>query len=219
MIGLRVEVESSLQGKHPGLMALATHVHELTILKTSAELEALKKEVNAEVRAKYTLEKLKDLPIIHSYRDFFWRVGIDPTKIRPAAEALIRRILAGKDIPTINTLVDAYNLASIKTCVALAAFDESRLQGSLLMRSAKAQEDFLGIGMEKPMLLGGGEIVVADAQKLVAVYPYRDAYDSRVTDATRKITLMVCGCPGIDEETLIEAETTAAALIMRFNTS
>lgn len=185
-------------------------------MQASPSLERLRQNVVADIRAKYTLEKLKDVPIIHAYRDFFWRAGIDPTKIRPAAEALIRRVLAGKTIPTINTLVDSYNLASITTCIALAAFDEMKLQGSLLMQSAIGGEHFLGIGMDRPMLLKGGQIVVSDSQKLIAVYPYRDADQSKVTGETRNITLMVCGCPGITEETLIQAERTAMNFITKF---
>ena len=213
---MRVEVDPSLLAKHAGLMALISPIQNLSIAATSSGVENLRQELIADIRAKYTIEELKDVPIIHAYRDFFWRAGIDPTKIRPAAEALIRRILAGKEIPRINTLVDAYNLASINTCVALAAFDESKLQGSLVMRSARAGEVFIGIGMKEPMLLKGGEIVVSDSQKLIAVYPYRDADQSRVTTETTKITLMVCGCPGISEETLVQAQKTAKEFITRF---
>ncbi len=61
------------------------------------------------------LEGLKDEPIFRTYRDFFWTMGVDPTKVRPAAEALIRRILVGRSMPRINTVVDAYNLASMTT--------------------------------------------------------------------------------------------------------
>jgi len=215
-MGLRVEVDPSLLAKHAGLMALVSSIQNLAIAETSSDLERVRQDVIADIRARYTIEHLKDVPIIHAYRDFFWRAGIDPTKIRPAAEALIRRILAGKAIPKINTLVDAYNLASINTCIALAAFDESKLQGSLLMRSARAGEDFIGIGMKKPMLLNGGEIVVSDSKKLIAVYPYRDADQSKVTRETTKITLMACGCPGISEETLVQAEKTAKEFIARF---
>jgi DNA/RNA-binding domain of Phe-tRNA-synthetase-like protein len=168
-----------------------------------------------EVKSKYTLESLKDVQIFRAYRDFFWRAGIDPTKVRPAAEALIRRILANKQIPTINTLVDAYNLASIKTGVALAAFDRKELQGTLSMRAAQQGEEFLGIAMSKPMQLNGGEIIVHDDEKLVAVYPYRDAERSKVTEQTKNIMLMVCGCPGIDEAPLLEAQQIASDYIIR----
>ena len=181
-----------------------------------SELEELVQVFAREVKSKYTLETLKDVPILRAYRDFFWRVGIDPTKIRPAAEALIRRILAGKPVPRINTLVDAYNLASIKTSIALAAFDQTKLRGKLLMRPAEPGEAFLGIGMDSAMQLRGGEVVITDNEKLIAVYPYRDAETSKVTETTSDLILMMCGCPGIEEASLIQAGQVAAELVLKF---
>jgi len=129
---------------------------------------------------------------------------------------LIRRILGGKSIPSINTLVDAYNLASIKTEIALAAFDVDKLKGDLLMRFAEKGEEFLGIGMEKPMLLQGGEIVVSDGENLVAMYPYRDADSTKITEKTKNVVLLVCGVPSIGEEILQNAARVALEYITRF---
>jgi DNA/RNA-binding domain of Phe-tRNA-synthetase-like protein len=162
------------------------------------------------------LKSLKNKPSFRAYRDFFWNIGIDPTKNRPAAEALIRRILGGRTIPTINSLVDAYNLASIKSRIALATFDADKLEGNLLMRFAEEDEKFWGIGMKKPLILKGGEIVIADSAKLVAVYPYRDADNTKVTEETKNVTVIVCGAPGISEETLNFASKVALEYILRF---
>jgi DNA/RNA-binding domain of Phe-tRNA-synthetase-like protein len=213
---LQLDIEVSLQSKFSGLRVLLQTIDNVVVTRSTGRMENLKGTIADEVRSKYTLESLKDVPIFRAYRDFFWSAGIDPTKIRPAAEALIRRILAKKPIPTVNTLVDAYNLASIKTGIALAAFDRKELNGTLSMRAARKEDEFLGIGMSKPMRLTGGEIVVADAEKLVAVYPYRDADVSKVTERTKNILLMVCGCPGIDEAPLLEARRVACDFIARF---
>jgi len=212
---MQLEFEESLKIKYPGLHALLGTIDDVKITRTAKALEELKQEILRETKSKYTLESLKDVQIFRAYRDFFWKAGIDPTKVRPAAEALIRRILANKQIPTINTLVDAYNLASIKTCIALAAFDREELNGDLFMRAAKNGEEFMGIGMGKPMLLNGGEIVIQDYEKLIAVYPYRDADVSKVTEQTRSIILMVCGCPSIDERLLLEAQQVATDFIIK----
>lgn len=192
------------------------YIDGVRVGSSSADLQRFKEEVLREVKQKYSLESLKDIVAFRAYRDFFWRVGIDPTKIRPAAEALVRRILAGKPIPTINNVVDAYNLASIKTEIALAAFNRDELKGSLLMRTAERRERFLGIGMNEPMELNGGEIVISDDEKLVAVYPYRDAERSKVSEVTRNLLILVCGVPGIDERVLAEAGEVALDLVTRF---
>jgi DNA/RNA-binding domain of Phe-tRNA-synthetase-like protein len=213
---LQLQIDPSLKAKFPGLRVLVQTIDDVVVTRTTASLEELKKIIADEVKSKYTLESLKDVPIFRAYRDFFWRAGIDPTKVRPAAEALIRRILANKPIPTINTLVDAYNLASIKTGIALAAFDRKELLGTLSMHTATEGDEFHGIGISEPMRLNGGEIVISDAKKFVAVYPYRDADTSKVTERTKNIMLMVCGCPGIDEAPLVEAQRVACNFIVRF---
>jgi DNA/RNA-binding domain of Phe-tRNA-synthetase-like protein len=43
------------------------------------------------------------------------------------------------------------------------------------MRFAKENEEFLGIGMEKPIKLTGKEIIISDNEKIIAIYPYRDS--------------------------------------------
>jgi DNA/RNA-binding domain of Phe-tRNA-synthetase-like protein len=84
------------------------------------------------------------------------------------------------------------------------------------MRAAEKGERFLGIGMSEPMELNGGEIVISDEEKLVAVYPYRDANRSRVSGTIRNLTILVCGVPGIDEKILADAGKVALDLVTKF---
>jgi DNA/RNA-binding domain of Phe-tRNA-synthetase-like protein len=211
---LRIDIQ--LKTRFPDLAVLTCSIQDVTVEKHNFELEEFKDKILNQVRGKYDLDSVKNLLTFRAYRDFFWRVGIDPTKNRPAAEALIRRILGGRTIPRVNTLVDAYNLASIKTEIALAAFDASRLVGDLLMRFTKREEKFQGIGMEKPMVLHGGEIVVSDMEKLVAIYPYRDAESTKISEKTKNVLLLVCGVPGIEKETLRNAAQVALEYVARF---
>lgn len=215
-VDMNLKIDSELKAHFPDLSVNIIQIKEVKIQKKNSELEKLKVEIMRQVREEYNLESLKDQQTFRAYRDFFWKVGIDPTKNRPAAEALIRRILGGRTIPSINSLVDAYNLASIKSRIALATFDKDKLRGDLCMRFAKEGEQFWGIGMEKPLILKGGEIVVTDNENLIAVYPYRDADNTKVTEETKNVTIIVCGAPGITEETLEFASQLAQNYVLRF---
>ena len=84
------------------------------------------------------------------------------------------------------------------------------------MRFAEEGEQFYGIGMEKPLILKGGEIVVSDNEKLIAVYPYRDADNTKVIAKTKNVTMVVCGVPGIPEETLADASQVTLEYVTRF---
>lgn len=211
-----LNVDQGLQSKFPGLKAQVFRVNGVEVRRSDAGLEEFKAEVVERTKEKWRLDQLREHPVFRAYRDFFWRVGVDPTKTRPAAEALIRRVLRGRPLPRINTLVDAYNLASIDTAIPLAAFDVGGLVGELTMREAAEGERFLGIGMDKPVVLEGGEAVVEDEEKLIAVYPYRDADACKITLETRDTLMLVCGVPHIGDEVLERAGRVTVDYITRF---
>lgn len=211
-----LELDKDLGAKFPGLHAIVTHIRDVNITQQAPELDAFKMQVFAETQKRWNIDDLKDNQVFRAYRDFFWKVKVDPTKTRPASEALIRRILRGNPLPTINTLVDAYNLASVTTTIPFGAFDTDKMHGTPIMREARPGEEFLGIGMEKPMQLTGGEAVIQDDDRLVAVYPYRDADYSKVTATTRNLLLLTCGVPGIGAAELERAEAVCVGYVTRF---
>ncbi|MDD1707221.1 MAG: hypothetical protein LUO81_03395 [Methanoregulaceae archaeon] len=175
------------------------------IKKENIGLEVLKREIIKEIKSRYSLEQVKDEPLFRAYRDFFWSVGVDPTKTRPASEALVRRILSGGKLPTINTAVDAYNLASARSGIPIAAFDVDTLIGDLTMRFARDGELFLGIGMGKPLMLQEKQVIVTDSENIIAIYPYRDSDATKVTMDTRNIRILICGVPRVEKERMVKA--------------
>jgi len=199
-----LRVDPKVEERFPGIGAFQVVVEEVRVEERNPEVERLKEETVKKVRGKYDLLSLREVRAIRAYRDFMWRLGIDPTKTRPSAEALVRRILLGKPFPTINSVVDLYNVISVRFLISIGAFDLDRLEGELLLRFAREGEEFLGIGMEKPLKLGG-EVVVADERKVVAIYPYRDSELTKVTGETKRVLFLLCGVPGIERETLREA--------------
>ncbi|MDD2666448.1 MAG: phenylalanine--tRNA ligase beta subunit-related protein [Methanocellales archaeon] len=213
--------DPKVKERFPGLKVCIGSISDMHPAKE--DMEGLRESVFAKVRERYSLEDLKDVSIFRAYRDFFWNIGVDPTKVRPAGEALIRRVLRGSPIPKINPIVDAYNLSSIETGIALAAFDESLIKGgNLTMRFAEPGELFKGIGMDEPMRLRGKEVVLSYAdedsedEKLVAIYPYRDADSTKVTSDTKNVILLSCGVPGIEDDLLEQAIVKAIDYITRF---
>lgn len=211
-----LRLDRVMQDRFPGLDAQIVNFHNITVKREDPTLEEYKLEVFKETQQKWEVEKLRDDPEFRAYRDFFWKLGIDPTKNRPAAEALIRRVLRDRPLPKINTWVDVYNLVSILTAIPVASFDADLVEGSPIMREANAGEEFLGIAMDKPVFLSGGEAVIEDDERLIAIYPYRDADYSKVTQNTKNVLMLMCGAPGITREKLNDAADLAKTILPRF---
>lgn len=205
---VQVRVEPSLAESFPGISVLAFRISGLDLSKRGERVEQLVDEVVGEVRRSYSLETLKDVPIFRAYRDFFWRIGIDPTKMRPSSEALVRRILLGREFPRINPLVDLYNLASVKTGVTMAAYDDAKVFGQLSLTWGRRGERFKGIGMEREIILDGREVVLRDEAAVLSIYPYRDSEHSKTDITTRSAIVVLCGVPGVAPSTLAQAKET-----------
>jgi phosphoenolpyruvate synthase (EC 2.7.9.2) len=168
----------------------------------------LENEINnavAEVRQSLSLDALKDHPIIRAYRDFYWRVlGIDPTKQRPAQEALLRRVLRGEPLPRINPVVDAGNATSIKYMVPIGLYDLAKVRSSTLrIRMSKKGEIFRPIGGTPYEL--NNQIVLASDGQILHVYPYRDSVETKIDVDTRDVLVVVAGVRGVEEERLVNA--------------
>jgi DNA/RNA-binding domain of Phe-tRNA-synthetase-like protein len=207
-----MRISPELKEKY-GISVEVLSLSNLEVKPASQEFTAFKEEVFKEIREKHTLASLKDNPVVRAYRDFYWRIGIDPTKLRPASEALVRRILAGKPLPEINNLVDAYNLASALTLIPMGAYDAGKVKGELRIRTSRG-ERFVGIGGKE--LVTKGEIVLSDEEKILSIYPYRDADATKITDATRDAIVVLCGVKGVERDYLRQSAEKTLEIISRF---
>jgi DNA/RNA-binding domain of Phe-tRNA-synthetase-like protein len=183
--------------------------------KESSEISNEIAEVAEEIKSNYRIEEVKEIRTIRLQRDFFWRMGIDPTKIRPASEALLRRILLNKGLPRVSPMVDAYNLASVRTLLTFSAFDLERIEPPLSVRFSRAREEVTLIG-DRRKELTGKEIVLTDSAKILCVYVHGDVEETKVTDSTKDALLVAYGIPGMSKEELKEGVITASNYIKRF---
>lgn len=86
-------------------------------------------------------------PAIAATRAAYKACGKEPNRYRPSAEALSRRMLQGKGLYRISTLVDVINLLSLHTGYSIGGFDCDRIQGdTLTLGIGKHDEPFSAIG-------------------------------------------------------------------------
>lgn len=84
---------------------------------------------------------------IAATRKVYRACGKDPSRYRPASEALIRRMLQGKTLYQKDTLVDLINLASIAYGYSIGGFDADKFVGdTLTLGVGKEGEPYEGIG-------------------------------------------------------------------------
>ena len=155
-------------------------------------------------RQTLTTESLKDMPSIAATRRVYKACGKDPSRYRPASEQLIRRMLQGKELYQIDTLVDLVNLASIAFGYSIGGFDADKFVGNTLtLGIGREGEPYEGIG-RGPLNIAGLP-VYRDAQGGVGT-PTSDNERTKMTLETTHLVVLINGYDGNRERVMKNAQ-------------
>ncbi|GAB6958984.1 phenylalanine--tRNA ligase beta subunit-related protein [Prevotella aurantiaca JCM 15754] len=176
-------------------------------VKNSQYCQPLWDEINTleqKFKAELTTETLKDISGIAATRRIYRACGKDPSRYRPASEALIRRVLQGKALYQIDTLVDLINLASMAYGYSIGGFDANKFVGNTLtLGIGKEGEPYEGIG--RGMINIHGLPVYRDEVGGVGT-PTSDHERTKITIDTSHLLVLINGYDGNETSVRQNAE-------------
>lgn len=180
--------------------------------------EGLWEEINAftqELTSTTHPDDIKLQPAIAATREAYKCCGKDPSRYRPSAEALRRRLMRGLALYQIDTLVDLINLVSLCTGYSIGGFDADKIQGTdLELGVGRAEEPFKGIG--RGVLNIEGLPVYRDTIGGIGT-PTSDNERTKMGLETRHILAIVNGYSGQDG--LKEAAEMIQELLIKYASS
>ena len=190
---MRIIVSEEIEQVCPVFVGAAVEA----MVQNSSYSEKLWDEIRSweeKFRKELTTESLKELTSIAATRTIYKKCGKDPSRYRPASEALIRRMLQGKELYQIDTLVDLVNLASIAYGYSIGGFDAAKIVGdTLTLGIGKEGEPYEGIG--RGMLNIAGLPVYRDAVGGVGT-PTSDHERTKLTLSTTHLLVLINGYDG-----------------------
>jgi DNA/RNA-binding domain of Phe-tRNA-synthetase-like protein len=138
-------------------------VEPVTLELYELEVTPPRDDFELEVARTIQVAKSGDVPAAGRARELYRRFGLDPTRVRPSSEALLRRLKKGEALPRINSLVDVANALSVQLQVPVGLYDLDKVKGGeLVIRLGADGEGYTGIGKERVNV--AGRICVADAE-------------------------------------------------------
>lgn len=99
-------------------------------------------------------------PVLQVARTLYKNIGMEPSRYRPASEALLKRILQDKPLYQISALVDFGNFCSLKHLLPVGLYDLNKVRGDITVRIGKDEETYEGLG--KPIVYLHDKLVLAD---------------------------------------------------------
>jgi DNA/RNA-binding domain of Phe-tRNA-synthetase-like protein len=142
---IEICIDSKMKKNHPatGLICLQCKV------VNGPGNEILWKEINQlteKIRKEISYEQIKLIPQICETRKAYKAFGAEPSRYRCSAEATYKRIVEGKNLYQINTVVDIINLLTLITRISIGCFDISKIKSPVIYRIGNPGEPYEAIG-------------------------------------------------------------------------
>lgn len=99
-------------------------------------------------REKFRVRQMQDAEELAPARELFKKLHLDPSHYRPSSESLLRRVVKGTILGSINTVVDINNQVSLETFLPMGVYDAAKIQGDVEFRLGRAGESYEEISRE-----------------------------------------------------------------------
>jgi len=171
---------------------------------TSApETESLLRESENQVRSSMDIETFKEHPHIAAMQEVHRSFGNNPNKFPPSSQALVKRVLKGGDLPSINPLVDLYNVISLRHVTCVGAEDSDVCEGDIRLAYADGTEEFIPLGASENDPPKEGELVYKDDKGVICrKLNWREGDRTKITENTKNAVIVVEGFPPLAKDDL-----------------
>lgn len=187
---MQIEIEAPIRAACPGL-ALGTVTARVRVRPEDSLLRTNLEKYSEGLRAELAGKELSQIEEIQALRRLYRGLGKDPTRYRGSSEALLRRIVGGKGLYFINTVVDICNRVSIETKHALGAYDLDCVKGRVKLRPAIAGEVYCGIGRGE-LNLEGLPVFSDDLGPFGS--PTSDSERTKISLETKRMAFVIVAC-------------------------
>ncbi len=163
-----------------------------------------------DLRRRFDIATVKERTGIKATREAYKRAGKDPSRYRPACEQLARRILQGKSLYAVDTLVDIGNLVSLEAGYSTAALDASQITGTYItLGLGEAEEPYEAIG-RGPLNIENLPVY----RDIIGGFatPTSDSVRTMITPQTNSLLLLINGYDGNHEAVERAVERTTELL-------
>jgi DNA/RNA-binding domain of Phe-tRNA-synthetase-like protein len=107
---------------------------------------------------------VRSSPEVTAFHEVLRKVGANPRRDQPSVERLLTFALKRASLPVVNSLVDAYNLVSIRSGCSLGAHDLDRITLPVALRLLNGGEKFTPLGAEAEAVVNAGEYGYVDGR-------------------------------------------------------
>lgn len=197
-----ITIDKGFQEKVPHIELICFQA-EVRVVEDVPELWREIENYTGKFVSRLSTEGISQIPSNLATREAYKQLGKDPSRYRPSAEALLRRVVSGKGIYKINNVVDCLNFISVQTGFSIGGYDLEKINGQITLTCATAEDPYEAIGRGT---LNIENLPVLKDETGCFGTPTSDSARTMVTDRTRKFLMVIfCFDKHFDQKQALEA--------------
>ena len=150
------------------------------------------------------LSSVKEEAVVQGYMELLKEVGRSVKKNPPTILALIKNIQSRGFLPTINSVIDIYNVECLRSFLAIGGHDLDKIQGPIEFTVSQKEDIFLPI-LSTEKKVSETDPVYRDCQGVLAWLDVRDSEYYKFEDQTRNAIFIIQGNRATSVEMRLEA--------------
>src|SRR5579872_4467206 len=211
---MRLQLDESLKTRIPGVTFGMVTIQGVTVQERDERLWQQVETLCQQQAREFALEKLAEYAQIAAVRGLQKSFGFDPTRYRPSSEALLRRVLKGQGLHSVNAAVDVNNLCSLEWLLPMCIYDLRNVNGQARVRIGQPGEEYPGIGRQ--IFSAENKVIIADESGIMGS-TVSDSERTKVTTATTDILLAIYAPSSLDARMIERYAAFAGQRMVEFN--
>lgn len=193
---ISVSVSPGIREKIPEFKIGVLAYYDIAVSDSPQTLREQLSVIQEEIGARLEKKSYADIPGLYEWRWVFKTLGTDPSRYRPSAEALYRRVKKGDKLSPIHSVADLNNYFSLKYEVPIGVYDLDKFEGAVEIRVGVESDSYEGINGRQMNM--EGKLLSADASGAFGS-PIVDSKRTMVTNDTTNALQIVYLRPGMDK--------------------
>lgn len=159
-------------------------------------------------------KEFTDFPGLLEWQLIWKALGADPSRYRPSAEALYRRIKKQNYLSVVDSAVDMNSFLSLQYEIPLGLYDADKIEGNINIAVGTSADSYEGLNNRVNTLTG--ILVSKDAQGAFGS-PYVDSKRTAVTEQTKNAVHIFYLRPSMEKDTALQLLTAASNMFTTIN--
>ena len=206
--------------KRLGIQVIYILIYNINNKKYDPDLKDTFIEYQKSLLHEESYNTVRNHPYLIGYRDLHHQINIDSNQLLASPESMFKVLFEKRKLPSINSLVDCYNLISMQNKISIGAHDLCKINGNVTLRLTNGEEIFKSIGNEEGEKVSSGEYCYFDdTQEIICRLDCKQCNKTKITRRTKSSLIVIQGNKSISLNSLLLTSKSMINLISKYNHS